>query len=424
MTRGKIAIIGTGIAGLTCARLLSRKYEVRVLEQAERIGGHTATKDVTVGGRRFAVDTGFIVYNDWTYPNFIALMDELGIKGSPTDMSFSLSDKASGLEYAGSNLNTLFAQRRNLLSPRFLGMLRDIMHFNRKAVQDLDSGRVAEDMSLGTYLEQGRYGRAFRDYYLVPMGSAIWSADLSVMLDFPLVFFLRFFRNHGLLSVSVRPQWRVIQGGSREYLRPLIAPFEDSIRTRVNISHVQRQLDGVQITFVDGTQERYDHVVFACHSDQALALLTDPSEREAAILSAIPYQSSNVTLHTDIRLLPRNRRVWSSWNYQRRDGQERATVTYNMNILQGLTAPETFCVTLNDRTAINPHQILGEFDYAHPVFTLEGMRAQQGWADINGDRSWYCGAYWRNGFHEDGVWSALRVARALGAGVKLAENAA
>ncbi|MFV8816478.1 NAD(P)/FAD-dependent oxidoreductase [Haliea sp. E17] len=411
----KIAVIGAGIAGLSCARYLCRQHEVHVLERSERIGGHTATVDVAVGGRRFAVDTGFIVYNDWTYPNFIALMDELGIRGKPTEMSFSLSDRASGLEYAGSNLNTLFAQRRNLLSPRFLGMLRDILRFNRDALADLEAGRVPVDTTLGEYLGQRGYGNAFRDYYIIPMGAAIWSADTPVMLDFPLAFFLRFFRNHGLLSVSDRPQWRVIEGGSREYLRPLVDPFAGRVRTGVEISAVRRETGGARVLFAGGGSEHFDAVVFACHSDQALALLADPSEAEREILGAIPYQPSSVVLHTDIRLLPANRRAWSSWNYLRRPGSQRATVTYNMNILQGLDAPETFCVTLNDREAINPHKILGEFEYSHPVFTLPGMRAQQRWEEINGGATWYCGAYWHNGFHEDGVCSALRVARGLGA---------
>ncbi len=410
----KIAVIGAGISGLACARFLCRDHEVQVLEREERIGGHTATVDVAVGGRRFAVDTGFIVYNDWTYPNFIALMAELGIQGKATEMSFSLSDQASGLEYAGSSLNTLFAQRRNLASPRFLGMLRDILRFNREAVAELEAGRVAPDKTLGAYLAEKGYGPAFRDYYLIPMGSAIWSADVPVMLDFPLAFFLRFFRNHGLLSINNRPQWRVIEGGSREYLRPLVEPFARGIRTGLKIERVQRDADGVRIAFANAATERFDAVVFACHSDQALALLADPTPQERQVLGAIPYQASTVTLHTDIRLLPRNHRAWSSWNYLRRPGAERATVTYNMNILQGLSAPETFCVTLNDREAINPHKILGEFEYSHPVFTLGGMQAQQRWEEINGGSTWFCGAYWHNGFHEDGVSSALRVARGLG----------
>ena len=416
----KIGIIGSGISGLSCAYYLHRDHEVHVFERAERIGGHTATVDVAMGGRRFAIDTGFIVFNDWTYPNFIALMDELGVSSKPTEMSFSLSDRDSGLEYAGSNFNTLFAQRSNLLSPRFLGMLRDIVRFNKEAIADLEAGTLSPDMSLGEYLQKGGYGRAFIDYYLVPMGAAIWSADVPVMLDFPLQFFVRFFRNHGLLSVRNRPQWRVIEGGSREYLKPLSDPFSRNIHTGANIEGVRRLEKGAEIRLVGGQVETFDAVVFACHSDQALAMLDDASAVERDILGAIPYQNNEVTLHTDTRLLPRLERAWSSWNYQRRPDTQRPTLTYNMNILQGLSAPETFCVTLNDREAINPHKILGQFDYAHPVFTLPGMAAQERWGEINGGSTWFCGAYWRNGFHEDGVHSALRVANGIGVSEKFA----
>ena len=412
----KIAVIGSGISGLACAYYLHRDHDVHVLESAERIGGHTATVDVAMGGRRFAVDTGFIVYNDWTYPNFIALMEELGVVTQPTNMSFSMSDKSSGLEYAGSSLSTLFCQRSNLVSPTFLGMLRDILRFNKESVRDLEEGRISADITLGDYLANNGYGRAFTEYYLVPMGSAIWSADTPVMLDFPLQFFVRFFRNHGLLNVRNRPQWRVIEGGSREYLQPLTAGYAKNIRTGAAISSVRRLPEGgAELAMADGTLERFDRVVFACHSDQALALLGDASTAEHEILSAIPYQNNDVVLHTDVRLLPRNRKAWSSWNYMRSEASQRATLTYNMNILQNLQAPETFCVTLNDSAAINPHKILGSFEYAHPVFTLEGVKAQARWSEINSGSTWFCGAYWRNGFHEDGVHSALMVARGIAA---------
>jgi len=411
----KVAIVGSGIAGLACAYYLQRDHEVHVIELAGRIGGHTATVDVELGGRRYAIDTGFIVFNDRTYPKFIALLDELGVASKPTEMSFSLSDRASGLEYAGSNLNTLFAQRRNLVSARFLGMLRDILRFNREAVQDLERGAIGEDVTLGDYLRAGRYGDAFIEQYLVPMGSAIWSADTPMMLDFPLQFFVRFFRNHGLLTVSDRPQWRVIEGGSRRYLGPLTAGFAHNIRTGNPVRSVKRLPEGVVVTLGSGRVEHYDAVVFACHSDQALALLVDPSGAERAVLGALRYRENEVILHTDTRLLPRSRRAWSSWNYLRLQRSQPATLTYNMNILQGLSAPDTFCVTLNHRSAINPHRVLGRFSYAHPVFTLQGVRAQARWAEISGGRTWYCGAYWHNGFHEDGVASALRVVEGIAA---------
>ena len=412
----KIAVIGSGISGLSCAHYLSADHEVSVFESGKRVGGHTATVDVQLGTRRYAIDTGFIVFNDWTYPNFIALMDELGVPSKPTDMGFSVSDPISGLEYSGSNLNTLFAQRRNLLSWPFIAMIRDILRFNREAVQDLEGELLATDETLGSYLKRRGYGEKFTRQYLAAMGSAIWSADCATILDFPVVFFLRFFKNHGLLSVQDRPQWRVIEGGSREYLRPLCARFSERIFTDSQVVRIERQPgQPVSLQMIDGQRLQFDKVVIATHSDQALKLLAKPTQAESDILGAIPYQSNDVVLHTDRRLLPENRKTWSSWNYLLGGNRERAAVTYNMNILQGISAPETFCITLNKTSAINPHKILGQFQYDHPVFSLEGLAAQQRWEEINGvDNTWYCGAYWHNGFHEDGVVSAIRVANAIG----------
>lgn len=410
-----IAVIGGGISGLACAHYLSASHRVSLFEANREVGGHTATVDVKLGTRRYAVDTGFIVYNDWTYPHFIALLDELGVPSKPTSMGFSVRDERSGLEYSGTSLDTLFAQRRNLLSPRFIGMVRDILRFNREAVEDLESGRLDDGETLGQYLQRGGYGQAFQRYYLVAMGSAIWSSDCDTISRFPASFFLRFFRNHGLLSVKHRPQWRVVEGGSREYLRPLCRRFEEGIHRACPVHGIERpESGGAIIHLPDGSRQRFDQVVIATHSDQALQLLRDPSSAERDILGALPSQSNEVVLHTDTRLLPRNRKTWSSWNYSLGPRDDRAVVTYNMNILQGLQAPETFCVTLNHSEAINPHKVLGRFRYDHPVFSLQGIAAQGRWADINGVRdTWYCGAYWHNGFHEDGVNSALRVARAL-----------
>lgn len=409
----KIAVIGSGISGLACAYYLHREHDVHVIESQSRLGGHTATVDVAVGGRRLAIDTGFIVYNDWTYPNFIALLDELGVSSRDTQMGFSLSDVDSGLEYAGASLNSLFAQRRNLVSPSFLGMIRDILRFNREAIEDLEAGRVHETLTLGEYLQERRYSKKFIDYYLIPMGSAIWSADTPIMMDFPLTFFVRFFANHGLLSLKKRPQWRVIEGGSREYIRPLTVGYEQNIRLDTRVKYVRRDEDGAVLVFSDGVEERFDTVVFSCHSDQALELLSDPSNAEKQVLSGIPYQENDVVLHTDTRLLPRNPRTWSSWNYRRDSSTERATLTYNMNILQGLEASETFCVTLNDSALINPHKVLGQFNYSHPVFSLQSLQAQGRWGEVSNGTTWYCGAYWGNGFHEDGVVSALRAAKGI-----------
>ncbi len=410
----RVAVIGSGISGLASAHYLSKHHEVTVFEGNDRIGGHTATMDVTLGTRRYAIDTGFIVFNDWTYPNFIELMDELGVSSKPTAMGFSVNDLNSGLEYSGTNLKCLFAQRRNLVSPRFLAMVRDILRFNKESIADLESNTLSDSETLGDYLQRNGYSEGFREQYLIAMGSAIWSADCDTMMAFPVSFFVRFFKNHGLLSVKNRPQWRVIEGGSREYLRPLCQRFESRIFTNARVKQIQRQPGSVNIELADGRSFTFDQVVIASHSDQALAMLGDPTPQEKEILGAMPYQSNDVVLHTDTRLLPKNRKTWSSWNYQLGVSTDRAVVTYNMNILQGIEAPETFCVTLNNTEAINPNLILGRFSYDHPVFSLKGMAAQQRWEEINGtNNTWYCGAYWHNGFHEDGVVSALRVANAL-----------
>lgn len=410
-----IAIIGTGIAGLTCAHLLSRRHPVTVYEAEPRLGGHTHTVDVQWQGQAYAVDTGFIVYNDWTYPHFIRLVQQLGVASRPTEMSFSVHDPATGLEYNGHNLDTLFAQRRNLLRPGFWGMLRDVLRFNRQALADLDQQRIASDTTLGAYLHQQRYGQRFIDQYIVPMGSAIWSMPRADMLAFPLQFFVRFCRNHGLLSVSQRPQWRVIEGGSRAYLAPLCQPFAERIRLGCPVQRVERDAQGVRVSSAAGS-ERFDKVVFACHSDQALALLAAPSDAERAILGAIRYAANEVLLHTDQRLLPRRRKAWASWNYRLGSSpQAPAALTYNMNILQGIEAPVTFCVSLNQSALVDPQQVLARFQYAHPQYSLAAVAAQARHAELQGPlHSYYCGAYWANGFHEDGVLSALKVAEHFG----------
>jgi predicted NAD/FAD-binding protein len=412
----KIAIIGSGISGLTSAYLLQQQHDVTVFESANRIGGHTATVEVEEGGRSRAIDTGFIVFNDWTYPNFIRLMDELGVPSRATEMSFSVSCQRTGLEYGGNDLNTLFAQRRNIFNIPFLGMLKDILRFNKEAIQDLESGQLKEGVTLGEYLKEKGYGARFASHYLIPMGSAIWSSTLDEMMDFPLVFFVRFFKNHGLLSVNDRPQWRVIEGGSSAYLQPLVAKFIDRIQLGARITHVQRSDHDVVIKFEGGSQQTFDQVVFACHSDEALRLLADPTQDEQAILAAIPYRNNEVVLHTDTRLLPKKKLAWSSWNYHLgADRTKPATLSYNMNILQHFSSGTTYVVTLNQTDMIDKDKIIGRYQYAHPTFSLEGINAQDRWADINGVKNtWFCGAYWRNGFHEDGCWSGVRVANGLG----------
>lgn len=411
----KIAIVGSGIAGLTCAYLLQRQHQITLFEASDWVGGHTHTVDVEVQGQPFAIDTGFIVFNDWTYPNFIRLLDQLGVTSQPTEMSFSVHDPASGAEYNGNNLNSLFAQRSNLLRPAFWGMLRDILRFNREAQFDLAEQRIAADLTLGQYLQQRGYGQRFIDHYIVPMGAAIWSMSLADMLQFPLQFFVRFFKNHGLLSVSDRPQWRVISGGSRSYVAPLSAGFAEHIRLNCPVQRVERDAEGVTLHSAAGV-ERFDKVVFACHSDQALALLATPSAAERDILGALRYADNDVVLHTDTRLLPKRPLAWASWNYRLGGPVDQpAAVTYNMNILQGIRSATTFCVSLNQTDAIDPAQILGRYRYAHPQYSLDGLRAQARWQELLGEQhSYYCGAYWANGFHEDGVVSALRVAEAFG----------
>ncbi|MFP5420062.1 MAG: NAD(P)/FAD-dependent oxidoreductase [Gammaproteobacteria bacterium] len=411
----KIAIIGSGVAGLTSAYLLNRNHAITVFEASDWIGGHTHTVDVQVDGQSYAVDTGFIVFNDWTYPNFIRLLSQLGVGFKATEMSFSVSDPISGVEYNGHNLNSLFAQRRNLLSPKFWGMVRDILRFNREALNDLNQQRIASDMTLGDYLKANGYSERFIQHYIVPMGAAIWSMSLNDMLGFPLQFFVRFFKNHGLLSVSDRPQWCVIEGGSSSYVAPLTESFKQHIRLNCAVTRVERDGDGVTVHSAAGS-ERFDKVVFACHSDQALALLAAPTPTEQAILGALPYADNDVVLHTDTRLLPKRPLAWASWNYRLGGPVDQpAAVTYDMNILQGIQSDTTFCVSLNQTAAIDPSKILARYTYAHPQYSLAGMAAQARWEELLGaNHSYFCGAYWANGFHEDGVVSALRVAREFG----------
>ncbi|MGG5872283.1 NAD(P)/FAD-dependent oxidoreductase [Pseudomonas peli] len=411
----KIAIIGSGIAGLTSAYLLNRSHDITVFEAGDWIGGHTHTVDVQIAGQRYAVDTGFIVFNDWTYPNFIRLLSQLGVGFKATEMSFSVSDPISGVEYNGHNLNSLFAQRRNLLSPKFWGMVRDILRFNREALNDLNLQRIASDMTLGDYLKANGYSERFIQHYIVPMGAAIWSMSLDDMLGFPLQFFVRFFKNHGLLSVSDRPQWCVVEGGSSSYVAPLTESFKQHIRLNCAVTRVERDADGVILHSAAGA-ERFDKVIFACHSDQALALLAEPTRIEKEILGALPYADNDVVLHTDTRLLPKRPLAWASWNYRLGGPVDQpAAVTYDMNILQGIKSDTTFCVSLNQTAAIDPSKILARYTYAHPQYSLAGMAAQARWEELLGaNHSYFCGAYWANGFHEDGVVSALRVAREFG----------
>lgn len=408
----RIAIVGAGISGLLTTYLLHREHEITVYEANDYPGGHTHTVDVTVDNQSYAVDTGFIVYNDWMYPNFIKLLDQLGVANQPTTMSFSVSSEKTGLEYNGTSFNSLFAQRRNLLRPSFYRMIRDIVRFNRESLELL---KESEGPTLGEYLQQNRYSAQFIENYITPMGAAVWSAPLGQMAAFPARSFVEFFNNHGMLNVNNRPQWRSIKGGSREYVKKLTSSFAKSIRLNSPVTAVQRAADGVTVTSC-GKKEYFDRVILACHSDQALAMLADPSVAEREILGSIPYQYNETVLHTDQALLPRNKRAWASWNYRLpRTDSANVTVTYNMNMLQTIQAPVEFCVTLNQTDEIDPAKILRRINYHHPVYTHATVRAQKRRAEIsNVNRTHYCGAYWEYGFHEDGVRSALAVCRDFG----------
>jgi len=403
----KIAIIGSGVSGNTLAWHLSKQHEVTVFEADGHIGGHTHTHEIDAFGKRYNIDTGFIVYNDWTYPNFIEMLNTLGVETQSSDMSFSVHDEASGLEYNGTSLNSLFAQRRNLFRPSFIGMIRDILRFNQEAPALLDDHQA--DMPFGEYLKLNGYGEKFIAHYVIPMGSAIWSASPDQMFEFPAKFFIRFFHNHGMLSVSNRPEWRVIKGGSKAYVEKLTQAFKDNIRLNTPIESVQRKNEGVIVKPKNQAAELFDWVFFACHSDQALAILEDASNDEIEILGGIPYQNNQIVLHTDMSLMPKKKLAWAAWNYHiTKQPLNLAAVTYNMNILQSLESPEPFLVTLNHTSQIDPNKIIKTLNYTHPVFTPKGIAAQLRHAEISGvNRTGYAGAYWRNGFHEDGVASAL-----------------
>ena len=402
----RIAVVGTGIAGMTVGRRLYAAHDLTIFESNDYYGGHTATVDVESGGLRYAIDTGFIVFNDWTYTNFVALLEEIGVAWQRSDMSFSFTCERSGLEYNGTSINSLFAQRRNALRPSFLRMVADILRFNSRSRQLLAGDD--DQLTLGSYLRLGNYSPAFIHRYIVPMGKAIWSATESAMLEFPARFFVDFFDRHGFLNVNNRPVWRTVSGGSREYARKLVAPFVSRVRLSTAVSGVRRSAQHVSVRTKRGDVEHFDAVVFACHSDQALNILDDPTPQEREILGAIPYQENDALLHTDTRMLPRRPLARAAWNYHALDRpQERVALTYDMNILMALNAQNKFLLTLNRENDIDPAQVLGRFVYHHPVYTPQAVRAQQRRAQISGvNRSYYCGAYWRYGFHEDGVVSA------------------
>ena len=412
----RIAVVGAGIAGLVAARLLAKDHELTVFEANDYPGGHTHTVDVQLDGQHYAIDTGFIVFNDRTYPNFIHLLSELGVTAQPTSMSFSVTDARSGLEYCGSSLNGLFAQRRNLVRPSFYRLIAEILRFNRQALSLTEP--LDDALTVGEFLAQHRYSPLFAESYLLPMGAAIWSCPLGKFADFPIAFVIEFYRNHGLLELRNRPTWQVIQGGSRTYVERIIAGLGPSLRLSTPVQHVRRTDSGVEVQPTTGPAEHFDHIVFACHSDQALRILgAHATSTERELLSSFPYERNRAVLHTDATLLPRSRRAWASWNYHVGIGEVSrlpVDVTYNISLLQGLPGPHTFCVTLNASRSINPAKILGEYSYEHPVFTVQRAASQRRHRELlNAQRSSFCGAYWGNGFHEDGVNSALAVVAAL-----------
>jgi uncharacterized protein len=412
----RIAIVGAGIAGLGTAWLLTRQgHEVTLFEASDRLGGHTATVDVTLEGRTFPVDTGFLVFNDRTYPKLIALFDELGVASVASEMSFSCRVDRHRLEWAGTNVGSLFAQPSNALRPAFWRMLADIARFNRDATAMDVQGRVWS-VSLGEFLDAENYSTPFRDWYLLPMAAAIWSAPRKDILDFPLPTFVRFCRNHGLLQVSDRPQWRTVAGGGRVYVEKIAAQLTD-VRVGTPVQRIARTPAGVEIDTANCAKETFDNVVLACHSDQALALLGDPSHSEQRLLGAVRYQPNRVVLHTDAALLPRARRAWSAWNYLAVDdpsGARPVAVSYLINKLQPLPCRTPVIVTLNSPIAPDPSRVLQEFEYSHPLLDSAAIAAQRGIAALQGHRhTWYAGAWLGYGFHEDGLSSAHAVAEGL-----------
>jgi uncharacterized protein len=410
----KVAVIGAGISGLVTAHLLAGRQEITVFEANAYPGGHTNTVRVDTADATHWVDTGFIVFNDRNYPRFERLLERLGVEHQTSDMSFGVSDGAGDFEYCSASPNGLFAKRAHLATPWFHRMIADLVRFNRDARQLL--ARDDAGPSLGQWLDGREYSRPFVERLLVPQAAAVWSADPRQMWSFPARFLVEFFDNHGMLGFRGRPRWRTVQGGSHRYVQALIAPWRDRLRLSTPVQAVTRLVDHVEVKPHGGEAERFDEVVLAAHSDQALALLTDASDREHELLGAIPYARNQAVLHTDTRLLPTRRRAWASWNYHLLDEPAGAsTVTYHMNRLQALRADREFCVTLNRGDAIDPAKVIRKIDYAHPVYTAAGQAAHARHAEISGrNRTHYCGAYWGWGFHEDGVASAVRVAQRLG----------
>ena len=413
----RIAIIGTGISGLSAAYLLNPAHDVTVYEKEKKTGGHTRTLNVRYGDRNIAVDTGFIVFNQANYPHFSAMLRHLGVAAHKSDMTFAASIRDGWFEWGAENLNTVFGQRRNMLRPAFYGVCRDVMRFNAEAVNTVERH---PGLTLADLLDKLKLGDRFRRYYLLPMGGAIWSCPLSQMLEFPARTFVRFFQNHGLLALTGQPQWYTVTGGAQNYIDRLTQTFAGRIRTGCGAAHVSRFDGGACVTDHDGHSQTFDHVVFACHGDQALALLDDPSEAERETLGAFHYQRNDVILHKDASVMPKRRRCWSSWNY-RSDGEgadAAVSVSYWMNRLQGIDPACPIFVTLNPGRPIADEHVFDRHVFDHPVFDNAAIAAQSRVQQMQGARNtWFCGAHLRHGFHEDGLWSAVTVAEKLGASI-------
>jgi predicted NAD/FAD-binding protein len=413
----RIAVVGSGVSGLIAARLLATRHDVNLFEAGSYLGGHANTVDVTIEGERYSVDTGFMVFNNRTYPQFAKLLNRLGVASQPSDMSFSVSCERTGLEYQGSSLAGLFAQRANLLRPNFYRLLGDILRFNKQAIASL--GQLDNRLTLRELLRDWKLGDSFREHYLLPMTAAIWSCPTSSVLDFPALFLLEFMHNHGLLQIRDRPQWRTIPGGSRRYVEVLTAGMADRIHLNSAINRITREADQVVLEFHENEQT-FDAVVLAIHSDTSLRLLADADMNEHSVLSTFNYQPNQAVLHTDESWLPRREAAWASWNY-RIAGIEnpQVCVTYDLTRLQRVTSPKRLLVTLNPPRPIQSQHVLREFAYQHPVFSRESIEAQKKWNEINGrHRTYFCGAYWGHGFHEDGLFSGLRVAEKFGLGLE------
>jgi len=411
----KVAIIGSGISGLTAGYLLNRKHDISIFEANDYIGGHTHTHELKVKNKNYSIDSGFIVYNERTYPSFIKLLDQLGVERQLSTMSFSVKSTSEDYEYSGESINSLFAKRSNIFRAGFLKMLYEMYKFGKEA--DSSGSVVNISTTLREYLKDKKYSEEFIHYFITPMGAAIWSTPANKVLDMPAYFFINFFYNHGMLELSNRPNWWVIKNGSSQYISKITKGFEDKIYLSCPIKKVARASGGAEISFLNNDEKLdFDAVIFATHSDQALELLEDPTDLEEEILKSFPYQKNEVLLHTDDTVLPKRKLAWASWNYQLGVDQSAPVVlTYNMNILQSIQSDQTFCVTLNDHDSVDENKVIKKLSYHHPLFTVDAIAAQKRKHEISGiNNTYFCGAYWRNGFHEDGVVSALDVCEQFG----------